>query len=470
MTLKDISFRLRNGDLTSADLVLASMKAISDNDRNGKGLNCVAELNPDALFEAAFADSELSSGKNRGMLHGIPVLLKDNIDVRGMHTTAGSLALTDLIAERDAFIVTKLREAGAVILGKANLSEFAYWMSRDGMPSGYSSRGGQVVHAYAPGFDPSGSSSGSAVAVSAGYCAYTIGTETDGSLMSPAAANAVVSIKPTVGLVSRSGILPLSPIQDTAGPMCTCVEDAAAVLSAIAGCDPDDSATLRSRPTDYMQCLTGDLSGMRVGILITDAGEAYRSETEEAERILQRAGAETVNIAAEKLLLREDVALTYEFRQAVDLYLSVHKSRIRNLDDIVRFNTEHAYTCLRYGQGLLVDSAATSGTLTEPEYLNSRISLFRESTGLLYSLLDDNRVNCLLGVGPGPISNLSPVSGCPCMSLPAREPVEQDFHPASYYLMSGAFREDILLSIAYVLEKGRSLTCRPSWVKEYPAI
>ena len=161
-----------------------------------------------------------------------------------MHTTAGSLALSDLIADKDAFIVRKLREAGAVILGKANLSEFAYWMSRDGMPSGFSSRGGQVVHAYVLGIDPSGSSSGSAVAVSAGYCAYTIGTETDGSLMSPAAANAIVSIKPTVGLVSRAGILPLSPVQDTAGPMCTSVEDAAAVLSVIAGTDPNDAATL----------------------------------------------------------------------------------------------------------------------------------------------------------------------------------------------------------------------------------
>ena len=260
MDLKEISSCLREGRFTSTDLVLASLKAISENDRDGKGLNCVAELSPDALFEAEYADSEIAAGRWKGPLHGVPVLLKDNIDVKGMHTTAGSLALADLIAEKDAFIVTKLREAGAVILGKANLSEFAYWMSRNGMPSGFSSRAGQVVHAYVPGTDPSGSSSGSAVAVSARYCAFTIGTETDGSLMSPSAANAIVSIKPTVGLVSRSGILPLSPVQDTAGPMCTSVADAAAVLTAIAGTDPDDKATLTCRPADYSSFLTGDLS------------------------------------------------------------------------------------------------------------------------------------------------------------------------------------------------------------------
>ena len=470
MTLKEISSGLREGRFTSTDLVLASMKAIAENDRKGHGLNCIAELSPDALFDARRCDSEISSGNWKGPLHGVPVLLKDNIDVRGMHTTAGSLALTDLIADNDSFIVKKLRDAGAVILGKANLSEFAYWMSRDGMPSGYSSRGGQVVHAYVPGTDPSGSSSGSAVAVSAGYCAFTIGTETDGSLMSPAAANAIVSIKPTVGLVSRSGILPLSPVQDTAGPMCTSVEDAAAVLSVIAGADPDDSATLTCRISDYSACLSGDLSGMRVGILVTERSASFSGELETARRILRESGAETVDITPERLMLNESAALTYEFRQAVDLYLSQHNSRMKNLDDIVAFNKAHPVSCLRHGQDLLEASAATSGTLAEPEYIEARSSLFRESREILNSLLSDNGVDCLLGAGPGPVSNLSPISGCPCMGIPAKEPDEKDFRPDSYYMMAGEYREDILFRTAYALEKGLSLTCRPSWVSKYPDI
>ena len=470
MNLKEISSCLKEGRFTSADLVLASLKAISENDRDGKGLNCVAELNPDALFEAEYADSEIAAGKWKGPLHGVPVLLKDNIDVKGMHTTAGSLALADLIADKDAFIVTKLREAGAVILGKANLSEFAYWMSREGMPSGFSSRAGQVVHAYVPGIDPSGSSSGSAVAVSARYCAYTIGTETDGSLMSPSAANAIVSIKPTVGLVSRSGILPLSPVQDTAGPMCTSVEDAAAVLTAIAGSDPEDKATLTCKAADYSEALKSGISGMRIGILVTESSEAYSAELEKARKILREAGAETVDITPEKIYLREDVALTYEFKQAIDVYLSGHNSAMRSLTDIIRFNAEHADTCLVHGQNLLEASARTSGTLKEPEYINARTSLRSESRTLLNGLLNDNGVECLLGAGPGPVSNLSPISGGPCMIIPAAEPNEQEFRPDSFYMMAGAYREDILFRVAYTLEKGLSLTCRPSWVKDYPDI
>ncbi len=470
MTLREISSALKEGKLTSRELVLASLKAISENDRAGRGLNCIAELSADALFEAEHADSEICSGNWRGPLHGVPVLLKDNIDVKGLHTTAGSLALSDLIAEKDAFIVRRLREAGAVILGKANLSEFAYWMSRDGMPSGFSSRGGQVVHAYVPGIDPSGSSSGSAVAVSAGYCAYTIGTETDGSLMSPAAANAVVSIKPTVGLVSRAGILPLSPVQDTAGPMCTCVEDAAAVLSVIAGTDPDDAATLSCRTADYSSCLTDDLYGMRIGIIVTERSTEYMQELENARRILREAGAETVDISPEKIYLQESTALTYEFRQALDLYLSQHNSSMRSLADIIAFNKAHPISCLRHGQDLLEASAATSGTLTEPEYIEARADLFRESRALLDSLLSDNGVDCLLGAGPGPVSNLSPISGAPCMSIPAREPDESSFRPDSYYMMAAHYREDLLLRIAYALEKGLALNCRPSWVREYPDI
>ena len=465
MSLAEISEKLKKREISSCQLTAECLAEIAENDQDGRRLNTVSEINANALFEARRADQEIQNNQIRSILHGIPVLVKDNIDVKGMHTTAGSYALNDLIAERDAFLVRRLKEAGAVILGKANLSEFAYFMSRQGMPSGYSSQSGQVVHAYAPGFDPSGSSSGSAVAVSARFVPFAVGTETDGSLMSPSIANAIVSIKPTVGLVSRDGILPISHVQDTAGPMASCVTDAAAILSAIAGRDENDPAAWNCRTGDYTGALKTDCGGMRIGLFDNGTEERDRKALKKAKKILEQAGAEVIELTMEETLVSETDALIHEFKQGVNLYLASHNSSCRNLTDIIRFNRAHAQRCLKHGQDLLIRCNAESGTLKESAYLRKRLELEKESHRLLDGTLERYGLDCLMTAGCRVRTNLAPVSGNPCMTIPAAEPDETDYHPLSYYLMSGAYREDILIHVSYALEQALQLFCRPSWAK-----
>lgn len=465
MKLAELSEELKNGNRSSSELTAECLAAIAENDQDGKKLNTVSEINPNALFEARAADEELNMDRCRSPLHGVPVLIKDNIDVKGLHTTAGSYALNDLIAREDAFLVRRLKEAGAVILGKANLSEFAYFMSRSGMPSGYSSRSGQVVHAYAPGFDPSGSSSGSAVAVSARFVPYAIGTETDGSLMSPSIANAIVSIKPTVGLVSRQGILPISHVQDTAGPMATGVEDAAVILSVIAGKDEADPASWNCRTKDYISALSTDCRGLRIGLFDNRTDERDREALKKAKAILEAAGAEVTELTMEETLVSETEALIHEFRQGINLYLSSHDSSCRNLTEIIRFNRKNAHRCLKYGQDLLIRCDAESGTLKESEYIRKRLELEKASHRLLDGTLKQYGLDCLITAGSRVRTNLAPVSGNPCMTIPAAEPDESDYHPLSYYLMAGPYDEDILIHVSYTLEQALQLNCRPSWVK-----
>src|SRR5689334_19397302 len=246
LTIDDLQSRMRSGAESSASLVRQYLARIDAIDQRGPAINSVIELNPDAASIAAQLDAERKNGRVRGPLHGIPVLIKDNIDTADrMHTTAGSLALANHIAARDSFVAERLRTAGAVILGKTNLSEWANFRSTHSS-SGWSGRGGQTRNPYALDRTPSGSSSGSGAATAANCCAVAIGTETDGSVTSPSAASALVGIKPTVGLVSRAGIVPIAHSQDTAGPMCRTVRDAAILLGALTGVDPRDNATRAS--------------------------------------------------------------------------------------------------------------------------------------------------------------------------------------------------------------------------------
>ena len=467
MTIEELSRGIEEGKWTCRDLALKCLKAVAENDSGGRKLNSVAEINANVLFEADAIDADIRKNGRRSVLHGVPVLLKDNIDIRGMHTTAGSYALEDLIAKEDAMVTKRLKEAGALILGKTNLSEFAYFMSRQDMPSGYSSRSGQVVHPYVPGVDPSGSSSGSAVAVAARFVPYAIGTETDGSLMSPSIANAIISLKPTVGLVSRSGILPISHVQDTAGPMCTSVADTAAVLQAIAGMDEEDPATLTQTVRDYSAALNMNLAGMRIGICSGGCTDREKEALEKARTILREAGAEVLDIVMEEPYLSETDALMHEFKYGLNLYLGRHESSCRSLAGIIAFNKEHPERCLVHGQDLLESSEEKSGRLTEKEYIEKRMELGKAAEKGLTEVLRENRLDCLLGCGSRPISNFAPVSGSPCMCLPAWLSGTEDWQAGSYYLMAGRYCEDVLLHVAYVLEQTLKLKCCPEWTDEF---
>ena len=301
-SIEDLQSKMESGELTSRQITRQYLKRINEIDREGPALNAVIEINPEAEDIAGTMDDERKSGKVRGPMHGIPVIIKDNIDSGDkMMTTAGSLALEGHQAANDAFIIKKLRESGAVLLGKANLSEWANFRSARSS-SGWSSRGGQTKNPYVLDRDPSGSSSGSAVAVSADLCSVAIGTETDGSVVSPSSICGVVGIKPTVGLLSRSGIIPISATQDTAGPMGRTVKDTAILLGALTGIDQDDPVTLKSEGrafTDYKQFIDANaLSGKRIGIekSYLKGNEKVVKLYQETIGLLQKLGTETVEV------------------------------------------------------------------------------------------------------------------------------------------------------------------------------
>ncbi|MEW5765666.1 MAG: amidase family protein, partial [Acidobacteriota bacterium] len=353
-SLADLQAGMAEGRFTSEELTAAYLKRIEDVDRSGPCLRAVLEVNPDAFSIARGLDRERFEKGPRGPLHGIPVLIKDNIDTAdGMLTTAGSLALTDSRPARDAFVVRRLRQAGAVLLGKTNLSEWANFRSTRST-SGWSARGGQTRNPYALDRNPSGSSSGSAVAVAASLCAVAVGTETDGSIVSPASACGVVGIKPTVGLVSRSGVIPIAHSQDTAGPMARTVADAAALLTVLAAPDPEDPASRGSAggaPPDYAAGLSAEaLKGVRIGVLREKAfGFGPRSEAvlDAAVAALRRSGAVVVDPVTLPNLGRTDESemevLLYEFKADLNGYLASRPgSRVRTLADLIAFNEAHA--------------------------------------------------------------------------------------------------------------------------------
>ena len=355
LTVTELQTKMAAGQLTSVQATRAYIDRIAAVNARGPGLNAVRIVNPRALQDASLLDLERATGKVRGPLHGVPVLVKDNLDVAGLPTTAGSVALQNSVPDRDSGVVAKLRAAGAVILGKTNLSEFAYFMSTSA-PSGYSSLGGQVLNPYDIDQNPSGSSSGSGSAAAAGLAAITIGTETSGSIVSPSAAQGIVGLRPTIGLVSRAGILPISSTQDTAGPMTRTVADAAAELQAIAGPDPEDPVTAGA-PTapDYLSGLKPDaLAGKRIGV-ITSTNAQYVA----AVAAVQALGATTVQVAAPTSAAPFDV-LTAEFKRDLNAYLGrlPASAPVKSLADIIAFNSAHETEALKFGQALLTASQA----------------------------------------------------------------------------------------------------------------
>ncbi|MEY2507202.1 MAG: amidase [Verrucomicrobiota bacterium] len=382
-TIAELQEALRSGRHTSRSITQAYLERIQEVDKQGPALNSVIELNPEAVAIAEKLDGERKAGRVRGALHGIPVLIKDNIDTGDrMQTTAGSLALVGQPAQRDAYIVEKLRESGAVILGKTNLSEWANIRSKNST-SGWSGRGGLTRNPFALDRNPSGSSSGSGAATSANLCAAAIGTETDGSIISPASACGLVGIKPTVGLLSRSGIIPISHSQDTPGPMARTVADAAALLSALTGIDARDGATNASRGKavpDYTAVLDANaLRGGRIGVARNYFGFSEPVDKLMAEAIdaMKRAGAIMIDPAdiatSAQLGPGEKIVLLFELKADLNRYLAERamKDGPRTLADVIKFNEAKRATEMSYfGQDHFIEAEA-KGPLTTKVYLDA---------------------------------------------------------------------------------------------------
>jgi amidase len=385
-TIQELAASMQSGAMTSKDLVEAFRQVIASDDGS---FNAVAFLNPDADMIADTMDRERAEGRVRGPLHGVPILVKDNLNTGdNMMTSAGSLALDGSNALTDSHVVSRLRNAGAVLLGKTNLSEWANFRSTRSS-SGWSSRGGQVRNAYALDRSPGGSSSGSAVATARGYCAGAVGTETDGSIVGPSAMNAVVGIKPTIGLVSRKGIIPIAASQDTAGPMARTVADAACILTAMAGSDPGDPATGGAdarAATDYTAFLDPDaMRDARIGVVRNYSGFHDRVDAvfEDALRALKDAGAKLTDglslVPRDELRPHEMIVLRTEFKVGLNAYLASlgPDAPIGSLADLIAFNEAHADRVMPYfGQETLIKSEATGG-LRDKSYLDALATCHR---------------------------------------------------------------------------------------------
>ena len=420
-TIGSLREKLTSGKYTSEQLVQLYLKRIEAVDKNGPQLNSVIEINPDAVTIAIAMDKELKSGKSRGPLHGIPVLIKDNIDTADkMQTTAGSLAMAGNIASKDAFVVKKLREAGAIIIGKTNLSEWANFRSTQSC-SGWSSRGGQTKNPYILDHNPCGSSAGSGTAVSANLCVVAVGTETDGSVVCPASVNGVVGIKPTVGLVSRSGIIPISKTQDTAGPMARTVTDAAILLGAMAAIDQYDTVTLESKgkaQKDYTKFLdVNALKGKRIGIEKKPQGDNkyINALLEDAINLLKKQGAIIVEIdyldKINALGQAEFEVLQYEFKDGLNKYLATANAKVKTLKEVIAFNKSNEDKAMPYFKQETLESSDAKKGLDDRIYVDSLAKSFIGSKNILSSVFKENKLDAICGITMGPACSIDMIYG-----------------------------------------------------------
>lgn len=444
LSIAQLHDRMQRQQLSAEDIVSGYLQRIEKIDRAGPELNSIIELNPDALRIARALDQEWRESGPRGPMHGIPVILKANIDTAdNMHTTAGSLALQDHIANEDAFIVRQLRAAGAVILGKANLSEWANFRS-DQSSSGWSSIGGQTRNPYDPARNPCGSSSGSAVSVAASLTAVSVGTETDGSVVCPAGINGVVGIKPSLGLISRSGIIPIAHSQDTAGPMGRSVRDAAILLGAMTGTDADDPLTseFERAPRDFVSNLDADaLRGKRVGVIRSFYGSGDNPSVEEiytaSIATLQQQGAVIIGdimLETEGMGAAEGIVLNYEFKADLAAYFERSGASFETLGDIIQFNADNAEQVMPiFGQNRMMD-ANQSGDLSDQEYLDALQASKDISSAAIDSVMVEHKLDVLIAPTNGPAwltdhingdsfhvgsSSYAAVSGYPSVTVPA---------------------------------------------------
>ncbi len=468
-TILQIQSAFVKNELTVKELVLSFLSRIAEIDSCENGLHAVLEINPDVLFIADNLDKKLQSAEKRGELFGIPVLIKDNINTEDkLHTSAGSVALQNNFAPYDAYIIKKLREADAVILGKANMTEFANFMTDGEMPDGYSSRGEQVINPYNRAKTPSGSSSGSAVAVAAGLCTAAIGTETCGSIVSPAGQNGIVGVKPTLGLVSRNGIIPISNTFDTAGPMARTVEDATILLKVISGVDPKDVSTHTQPEINYTDCFVNNgLQGVKIGIYHpNNANELSLAEERQKDFkkfccLLSDAGAVLTDNVEINFNLNMWHMTRHEFKASMNHYLSKLGDYVdvKTVSDIIAYNETHAETALKYGQSnLTLIENSSSGNITEPEYLielckrENVIDAFDE----IFEKYDIDVILCRT------FNNIiAPYTGFPSIILPIGQ--QEDKLPMDCYFIARRFDETTLLKVAYSVEQMLGLLLRPEF-------
>jgi amidase len=497
-TIDVLQQKMQQGVYTSRSITELYLKRIEQIDKAGPGLHAVIEVNPDALAIADQMDQERKSGKLRGPMHGIPVLVKDNIDTGDkMMTTAGSLALVGHRAAQDAFIIAQLRKAGAVLLGKTNLSEWANFRSTRST-SGWSSRGRQTKCPYILDRNPSGSSAGSGSATSANLCTVAIGTETDGSVVSPSSVNGLVGIKPTIGLLSRAGIIPISATQDTAGPMARTVRDAAILLGALTGVDERDPVTKGSvghTPSDYTKFLDlRGLSGKRIGIekSYLKGHEGVVALYNSAIATLKGQGANVIEIELMKdinpLGKDELIVLQYEFKDGLNKYLAAasaagsggasNAGMPKNLADIIAFNKQHADTAMPYFQQETLESSQAMGGLDSKEYKTA----LRGSTsarGYIDQMMKEHQLDAICSPTNGlaccidlingdydtgfSFSSPAAMAGYPHITVPMGT-----VHglPVGFSFIAGPYSEPILLGMAYCFEQATMKRVGPGFVRD----
>lgn len=484
---------MTSGTMSAKAIIQFYLERIQQIDQNGPNLNSVLAINPDSLTIAEALDTERQASGPRGPLHGIPILLKDNIESSDpLPTTAGSLALAQNFAGQDSFVAERLRAAGAIIFGKTNLSEWANFRSSRSS-SGWSSAGGQVRNPYALDRNPCGSSSGSGVAVAANLCAAAIGTETDGSIVCPAHVNGIVGLKPTVGLIGRSGIVPISHSQDTAGPMTRTVYDAAVLLGALTGIDPRDNTTAKSAGlshTDYTQFLDkGGLKGARIGVSRNFFGHNPYVDAviEEAIEAMRQAGAIIVDPANIETKGQfgdsEFEVLLYEFKHDLNAYLASTPDTVphRTLENLIAFNEANKGTVMPYFGQELFESAQAKGPLSDKAYLEALANNHRLSRDEgIDATLRAHQLDAIVAPTGGPAwptdwvngdhyggasSSPTAVAGYPNITVPAGYVFGL---PVGISFIGGAWQEPTLLRLAYAFEQATQMRQSPQFLPTLP--
>lgn len=485
MTVEQLQEKMQKGEMTAKKLAQKYLQRIAAIDKQGPAINAVIELNPDALAIAEEMDRERKAGKIRGPLHGIPILIKDNINSGDkMMTTAGAAALIGNIASSDAFIVGKLREAGAVLLGKTNLSEWANFRSTRSS-SGWSSRGGQTKNPNVLNRNPCGSSSGSGASVSANLCAIAIGTETNGSIIAPSSFCGVVGLKPTVGLWSRSGIIPISATQDTAGPMTRSVKDAAYLLGALTGVDPSDGVTAASAgktQKDYtVFCRADALKGKKIGIEKTylTGHEAVVALYKQAVDVLKAQGAEIVEV--ELLKLTRPLSgfsynvLQYEFKDGVNKYLKTANAKVKTLADVIAFNKANEATAMPYFKQEILESCEAKKGLEENDYQEA-LKKSVSARQIIDDLMKANNLDAICSPSYGPancidlvngdynvgfsFSSPAALAGYPHITVPMGHVYDL---PVGFSFISGAWKEGEVIGMAYAYEQASKKRKSPAF-------